>query len=263
MATEYLLILSGALTGLLVGITGVGGGALMTPLLLLFFGIAPMQAVGTDLWFAAITKLFGGKVHHHYGLIDWQILKLMWLGSLTSAVITLLMIGYSGVDQVIATHIKTYIGLAIFITALGLFIQKYLHQLAKKIRIQQAERFKYWQPVLTVLAGAIIGILVTLTSVGAGALGAVALAYLYPLRLTPPKLIATDIVHAIPLAIFAGLGHLILGHVDYQLLVFMLLGSVPAVILGARLSAKLPHAILKGLLALVLLIISIKLLTVS
>jgi uncharacterized membrane protein YfcA len=109
------------------------------------------------------------------------------------------------------------------------------------------------------LAGGLLGVLVTLTSVGAGALGAVFLAYLYPLRLTPPRLIATDIVHAIPLAMFAGIGHLIIGNVNFSLLGNLLLGSIPAVIFGAMLSARLPHGLLRTILAVVLIAIGLKL----
>jgi hypothetical protein len=133
------------------------------------------------------------------------------------------------------------------------------HALGRKLRTTDGEHFKALQAPLTVLAGVVLGVLVTLTSVGAGALGAVFLAYLYPLRLTPPRLIATDIVHAIPLAMFAGLGHLLIGNVDFGLLGNLLLGSIPAVILGAMLSSRLPHALLRGALAVVLLAIGVKL----
>lgn len=208
-----MLIAAGALTGLLVGLTGVGGGALMTPLLLVF-GVAPLAAVGTDLWFAAITKLFATRVHHGHGLIDWPVVKRLWLGSLTASALTLVWMKLHPVDAGAVVLLKTAIAVVV---------------------------------------------LVTLTSVGAGALGAVFLAYLYPLRLTPPRLIATDIVHAIPLAIFAGLGHVLIGNVDFGLLGNLLLGSIPAVIVGAVLSARLPHALLRGALAVVLLSIGAKL----
>lgn len=252
-------VAAGAVTGLLVGLTGVGGGALMTPLLLLLFGIPPLAAVGTDLWFAAITKLFATRVHHGHGLIDWQVVKRLWAGSLTSATLTLVWMKLHPVDETSVTLLKTAIALAVVITALGLLFQKPLHALGRKLRTTDGVHFKALQVPLTVLAGAVLGMLVTLTSVGAGALGAVFLAYLYPLRLTPPRLIATDIVHAIPLAIFAGSGHLLIGNVDFSLLGQLLLGSIPAVIVGAMLSARLPHTFLRGMLAVVLLSIGLKL----
>lgn len=236
-----------------------GGGALMTPLLLLLFGVAPLTAVGTDLWFAAITKLFATRIHHGHGLIDWQVVRRLWLGSLSASACTLVWMKFHPVDQTSLTLMKAAIATAVMVTALGIFFQKPLHALGRKLRTTDGEHFKVWQPSLTVLAGVVLGVLVTLTSVGAGALGAVFLAYLYPLRLTTPRLIATDIVHAIPLAMFAGLGHLLMGNVNFGLLGNLLLGSIPAVVLGAMLSARLPHAVLRGALALVLLVIGLKL----
>ena len=256
---DPLLVVAGAATGLLVGLTGVGGGALMTPLLLLVFGVAPLAAVGTDLWFAAITKTFATRVHHGHGLIDWSVVRRLWLGSLTASALTVGFMKLYPVDQNAVGLLKGAIAVAVVITALGMLLQKPLHALGRKFRTGNGERFKALQGPLTVLAGAILGLLVTLTSVGAGALGAVFLSYLYPLRLTPPRLIATDIAHAIPLALFAGAGHLLIGNVDFGLLGTLLLGSIQAVIVGAMLSARLPHALLRGLLAVVLLAIGVKL----
>lgn len=256
---DLMLIVAGAITGFLVGLTGVGGGALMTPLLLLMFGVAPLTAVGTDLWFAAITKLFATRIHHAHGLIDWSVVCRLWMGSLSASVLTLLWMHAHPVDHTALTLLKTMIAVAVLLTAAGILLQKQLHALGRKLRIADADNFKSWQPALTVLAGAVLGALVTLTSVGAGALGAVFLAYLYPLRLTPPRLIATDIVHAIPLALFAGAGHLLMGNLNFELLGNLLLGSVPAVIAGAMLSARLPHGLLRAALALVLVVVGAKL----
>jgi uncharacterized membrane protein YfcA len=254
-----MLVTAGAATGLLVGLTGVGGGALMTPLLLLLFGVAPLSAVGTDLWFAAISKLFATGVHHSRGLIDWSVLRRLWLGSLSASALTMVWMQLQPVDEAALTLLKAGIALAVLITALGLLFQTRLQSLGRRLRTTEGSFFKQLQPPLTVLAGAVLGLLVTLTSVGAGALGAVFLAYLYPLRLTPPRLIATDIAHAIPLAVFAGLGHLLMGNVDFGLLANLLLGSIPAVLLGATLSARLPHLWLRRALALVLFLIALKL----
>lgn len=252
---DWMLTCAGALTGLLVGLTGVGGGALMTPLLLLVFGVAPLAAVGTDLWFAAITKIVATRVHHGHKLIDWLVVKRLWLGSLTASTATLAWMELYPVDESAVVLLKATIAAAVLLTAVGLVFQRRLHELGRRLRITDSEHFKALQSPLTVVAGAVLGMLVTLTSVGAGALGVVFLAYLYPLRLTPPRLVATDIAHAIPLAIFAGLGHLVIGNVDARLLGNLLLGSIPAVLVGAMLSARLPHRLLRRLLALVLLAI--------
>jgi uncharacterized membrane protein YfcA len=254
-----MLIAAGALTGLLVGLTGMRGGALMKPLLLLVFGVAPMTAVRTNLWFAAITKLFATRVHHGHGLIDWGVFKRLWLGSLTASALTLLWMKRHPVDTASVTLLTTAIAATVVVAALGMLFQRPLLCWARQGRCASGESFKTLQVPLTVLAGAVLGLLVTLTAVGAGTLGAVFLAFLYTLRLNPPRLIATDIVHAIPLAIFAGIGHLLLGSVEPGLLGNMLLGSVPAVIVGAMLSARLPHALLRGTMAVVLLLIGVKL----
>lgn len=256
---DVLQMAAGALTGLLVGLTGVGGGALMTPLLLLVFGVAPLSAVGTDLWFAAITKLFATRVHHGHGLIDWPVVRRLWLGSLSTSALTLGWMRWHPVDGGAALWLKTAIAAAVVVTALGMLFQRPLHALGRRLRTTDGQHFKAVQAPLTVLAGAVLGVLVTLTSVGAGALGAVFLVYLYPLRLTPPRLIATDIVHAIPLAVFAGLGHLLIGNVDGRLLCHLLVGSIPAVLVGAMLSARLPHAWLRWGLTAVLLLVGAKL----
>jgi hypothetical protein len=249
---NWLEVLAGGLTGLLVGLTGVGGGALMTPLLLLLFGVAPLSAVGTDLWMAAITKVLATRVHHAHALIDWQVVRRLWTGSLTASAATLLWMKIHPVNASSIVLMKSAIAGAVLLTAVGLVFQKPLHELGRRSRLTSTERFKRLQAPLTVLAGAVVGALVTLTSVGAGALGTVFLAYLYPLRLTPPRLVATDIVHAIPLALFAGLGHLWNGDVDFLLLGTLLLGSVPGVIAGSLLSVRIPHAVLRGVLAVVL-----------
>ena len=254
-----MLVIAGALTGLLVGLTGVGGGSLMTPLLLLVFGIAPMTAVGTDLWFAAVTKIVAARVHSTRGLIDWQVTRRMWTGSLTASAATLLALSVSPASARSVALLKFAVGGAVMVSATGMLVQGRLNRLGRQLRLAEAVRFKSMQLPLTVFAGAILGILVTLTSIGAGALGAPLLAYLYPLRLTPPRLIATDIVHAIPLAMFAGIGHLIIGDVNFGLLGNLLIGSIPGVIVGAMLSARLPHAVLKGILAILLFFLGLKL----
>jgi hypothetical protein len=254
-----MLMLAGFLTGLLVGLSGVGGGALMTPILLLIFGVAPVTAIGTDLWFAATTKLFAARMHHTTGLIDWQVVRRLWCGSLPATAITILLMKF-GLLSFNFLFLKSAVAVALVITAFGMLFQAQLHAFGQRLRLTDAEYFKAVQGPLTVLAGAILGTLVTITSIGAGALGAVMLAYLYPLRLKPAKLIATDIVHAIPLAMFAGLGHLMIGHVDFSLLLWLLSGSIPGVMLGAYFSSRLPQVFLRRTLSIVLLIIGAKML---
>lgn len=260
---DPLQVLAGSLTGLLVGLTGVGGGALMTPLLLIVFGVAPLTAVGTDLWFAAITKLFASHVHHKSNLVDWGVLRKMWMGSLSMSLVTVALIHQHPAWTASTGFLNATIAIAILVTALGLVFQRQLHALGRRFRLNDAEQFKHWQGPLTVMAGGVLGILVSLTSVGAGALGAVFLTYLYPLRLTPPRLVATDIVHAIPLAVFAGFGHLMIGNVNFPLLGTLLLGSIPGAVLGAKLATKLPHGVLKFGLATVLLAVGSKLAVAS
>ncbi len=254
------LALAGAATGFLIGLTGVGGGALMTPLLLLVFGIAPMSAVGTDLWFAAITKTFVTRMHYRRDLIDWAVARLLWTGSLTATVVTLAAIKLFPVSDGFVAALRMAIAIMVIATALGLIFQGPMHALGRRFRLGDAVWFKTWQGPLTIAAGALLGFLVTLTSIGAGALGVVFLAYLYPLRLTPPRLIATDIVHAIPLAMFAGLGHLLIGNVNFGLLGNLLIGSIPAALIGGLFSTRLPHLFLRGVLAIILLSIGAKLL---
>lgn len=250
---------AGALTGLSVGLTGVGGGALMTPILLLVFGVAPATAVGTDLWFAAITKLVATKIHHGHNLIDWEVVRRLWMGSLTFSALTLVYLTWNPIPAGGIHFLKVAIAGSILLTSMGLMFQTRLHRWGMQLRLTEPTRFKAWQGPLTVLAGALLGLLVTLTSVGAGSLGVVFMVHLYPLRLTPSRLVATDIVHAIPLALFAGLGHMVVGNVNFVLLGNLLLGSIPAVIIGAKLSSRIAPTWLRGLLVCVLLIVGIKL----
>ena len=229
---DFLNPLAGFLVGTLVGLTGVGGGALMTPLLVVMFGVAPQTAIGTDLLFACVTKSVGVLVHGARGSIDWLVLRRLALGSLPAAALTLLLIRYFPPDKNLKVLLLTALGVALAITSVAMLFQPALHRLGKRLRSSDPDRFKGAQPGLTVLAGAVLGFLVTLTSVGAGALGVVMLVYLYPYRLTPSKLVGTDIAHAIPLTLLAGLGHLSIGNVDIALLGSLLLGSIPGIVLG-------------------------------
>lgn len=251
--------LAGALTGFVVGLTGVGGGALMTPILLIFFGVSPTTAIATDLWFAAITKLVGARVHHTNGKVDWQVAKRLWLGSLPMALLIVVIVSL-GAQVAKVDWLTKAIGIVVLITAIGLLVAPKLVAYARGRRIGQPERFKAAQPALTVMSGGVLGLCVALTSVGAGALGSVMLLYLYPLRMTPHRLVATDIVHAIPLAVVAGLGYLFAGMVDWWMLASLLVGSIPTVLLGSLLAGKIPGRAVQLALALVLLAAGVKVL---
>ncbi|HZP88098.1 MAG TPA: sulfite exporter TauE/SafE family protein [Burkholderiales bacterium] len=252
---DFLNPLAGFLVGLVVGFTGVGGGSLMTPLLVFAFGIAPTTAVGTDLLFACATKTAGVAVHGARGSVDWLVLRRLCLGSLPAAAATLLLLYAFPVGKSLSSLIIPALGVALVLTSVAMLLQQRLHRLGQHFRTTMPERFKGAQPALTVAAGAVLGFLVTLTSVGAGALGVVMLVYLYPFRLTPPKLVGTDIAHAVPLTLVAGLGHLGLGNVDFGLLGSLLLGSIPGIVIGSRLSTRLNHNYVRSAVALMLIFV--------
>ena len=251
--------LAGAVTGFVVGLSGVGGGALMTPILLLFFGVAPTTAIATDLWFAVITKIVAAGIHNKRGQIDWQVVRRLWLGSLPVALIVVLLVSYGAKVQKIS-WLSQAIGLVVLITAVGLLISPKLLALGRGRRLDHPIEFKAIQPLLTVVAGAILGLCVALTSVGAGAIGSVMMLYLYPLRLTPHKLVATDIAHAIPLALVPALGYLFAGMVDKQMLISLLAGSIPAVIVGCLVARLCSARLLQIALSCVLLLAGLKML---
>jgi len=255
-----LTALAGLLVGLVVGLTGVGGGALMTPVLVLLFGVAPHMAVGTDLLNASITKMFGTAVHARRHTVDWQVVRRLALGSLPGALLTLVWMGTTRSVPLKDSFITAAVGWALLITAAGMLLRARFQGVGRQLRLGQPQRFKRAQLALTVLAGVTLGVLVTLTSIGAGALSTVALVYLYPLRMDSNKLVGTDLAHAIPLALLAGLGHLRIGNVDYGLLVNLLLGSVPGVLLGSVISSRAPQAFLRVAIALVLGAVAIRML---
>jgi len=260
MDMVWLHTLAGLLVGTVVGLTGVGGGALMTPLLVLLFGVAPVTAVGTDLWFAAITKTVGGVLHQQRGGIDWQVLRRLSLGSLPTSALTLAWLHFSGAGQIREGLMLTVLGCVLLLTAMAILLRNKTHSLGITIRSDVPDAFRRAQPALTVLAGSIVGLLVTLTSVGGGALGIVMLTFIYPLRMQPARLVGTDIAHAIPLTVIAGSGYLWVGNVDLPLLGKLLLGSVPGIIVGSMLAAKIPEAGLRFAIAVILSVVGCKLL---
>lgn len=258
-------IVSGLLVGFLVGLTGVGGGSLMTPLLVFLFGFAPKTAVGTDLLFAALTKSAGVLVHHgKHRSVDWKIVLHLSMGSLPAALTVIYLLeNVFRKDESVTALITTTLGIALILTSFSLFVRNRLinrlhksHESAVQ-RMTHTERFGRWQAPITVLTGLILGTLVTLSSIGAGALGTVALFFLYP-RLATIRIVGTDLAHAIPLTAVAGLGHLHMGNVDFSLLGSLLIGSLPGIYLGSHLSAKIPEKVLRPILATLLLIIGLK-----
>jgi len=260
---------SGFAVGMLVGITGVGGGSLMTPLLVFLFGFKASVAVGTDLLYAAITKTGGVFVHHgKHNSVDWRIVGLLALGSLPMATLTLFAIKHYMDIGKETTGIITYsLGIALILTASALLVRAYLLRNSKGAidddhsTIQNAGRFPpRWEIPVTILTGMVLGVLVTLSSVGAGALGTVALLFLYP-RMSTLKIVGTDLAHAIPLTAIGGFGHWMLGNVNFMLLGSLLIGSLPGIWIGSHLSAKIPENYLRPVLASVLFLIGLKFVT--
>jgi uncharacterized membrane protein YfcA len=248
---------AGALTGFVVGLTGVGGGALMTPILLLFFGVAPTTAIATDLWFAAITKMVGARIHNRAGQVDWQVVRRLWTGSLPMALGVVALVSLGNPLGKIG-WLTQAIGAVVLVTAVGLLLAPCLLAAARHRRLENPVKFKSAQSMLTVLAGAALGLCVALTSVGAGALGSVMLLYLYPLRMTPHRLVATDLVHAIPLAMVAGMGYLFAGMVDWHMLISLLVGSIPSIFISSRLALKTSGRIIQISLAVILMGVGLK-----
>jgi uncharacterized membrane protein YfcA len=257
---DWMNSLAGFLVGLLVGFTGVGGGALMTPLLVLAFGVAPQTAVGTDLLYAAVTKSVGSWVHGVRGAVDWSVARLLWFGSLPASALTLYSMQSARFGEHLARLLLPTLGVALVVTGSIMLLRSALRQLGERLRTNFPERFKAQQSALTVLAGGLLGFLVTLTSVGAGAVGAVMLVYLYPYRLKGQKLVGTDIAHAIPLTLLAGLGHANQGHVNFSLFGALLLGSIPGIIVGALLSHRVSSNTVRTGVAVMIVIVGAKML---
>jgi uncharacterized protein len=255
---DWMYTLSGFLVGLIVGVTGVGGGSLMTPLLVLAFGIAPATAVGTDLLYASLTKTMGGWVHGRRGTVDWKIVGLLSMGSLPAAVLTISLLKYLALDEKTLRGLVTgVLSVALLLTATALLLKDKVRYFGRRKDGMVFELHHSHLPAATIITGALVGILVTISSVGAGALGMVVLLFLYPRHQTV-KLVGADIVHAVPLTALAGMGHLALGTVDLVLLGSLLLGSLPGIYIGSHVSAKIPEKILRPVLATMLLIISLK-----
>ena len=250
LAWASLLPLAGAgfAVGLLVGLTGVGGGALMTPLLISTFGVTPQVAVGTDLLYASITKTAGSWRHHLSDHVEWRIVALLCAGSIPAALVLLAAMAWLPLNTVALAH-WIRLGLVVALPLSGIAIV--LYPLLRRTAMREVDLQTEPRALATVLFGAALGLLVTLTSVGAGAIGVSVLAALYPL-LPAKRIVGTDIAHAVPLTLVGGLGHLGLGHVDVGLLLALLVGSIPGILIGSRLAGMAPEWVLRPLLAVML-----------
>lgn len=245
--------LSGLAVGMLVGMTGVGGGSLMTPLLILLFGIHPATAVGTDLLYASATKTVGTAVHGAARTVAWRVVARLGAGSIPATAVTIYVLSRIGPASPEATRlITTVLGVALFFTAMALIFRKRILELyaAKVGKLSRRS-----QALFTVITGAVLGILVSISSVGAGALGVTVLILLYP-HMPMVRVIGSDIAHAVPLTLIAGLGHWWLGSLDAFLLLSLLTGSIPGIVIGSFAATRFPEPALRFILATILVIVA-------
>lgn len=243
-----LVVAGGFVVGLLIGLTGVGAGSLTTPFLISVIGVNPLVAVGTDLLFACLTKASAAYRHFSLGNVNARILLWLSAGSLPAAAAVFLWLSYTGQDVAsMAKHIRQVLSLTLFVSAFAILLYPLAANPARRVIAETepgAEEGRSHRPVLTLLLGLVLGTTVALTSIGAGAIGVVALTALFP-ALAIRRLVGTDIVHAIPLTLVAGLGHLRLGNVDAVLLLTLLAGSIPGIAIGSRLTGRLPDWVLR------------------
>ncbi|MAM87419.1 MAG: hypothetical protein CME36_08955 [unclassified Hahellaceae] len=256
MTEILLLVLAGGFVGFLVGLTGVGGGSLMTPLLLLF-GFPPHIAIGTDLLYASITKASGVYSHSRHSSINWRLVGVMASGSIPASILTTIVLSlwFSDASQY-AGVLVTSLGVMLILTSIVLLYRTRLlafREGASWFSGIMRER----TTLLTFSMGVFLGVFVTLTSVGAGAIGTAVLMVLYP-HLTGVRIVGTDLAHAVPLTLVAGLGHMQLGNIDYTLLLCLLIGSLPATHLGTKLGKHMPSEVLRPVLATMLLLLGLK-----
>jgi len=261
---DFWVIVAGMIGGFTVGLTGMGGGALMTPMLVLFFGIQPLAAVASDLVNSLIMKPFGGFVHMRRGTVQWGMVRWLVIGSVPSAFLGVVILQIAG-DGVQNT-IKLMLGWALLVSCVAMVAKTVLTHRAER-HLRDVGRAPNVHPyrikaVPTLFVGVVGGVIVGMTSVGSGSLMIVMLMLLYP-SLSSSSLVGTDLVQAIPLVASAALAHTLFGHVDFGLTGSLIIGSIPGVYIGARLSARAPDAVIRPALALVLLASSLKLLGVS
>lgn len=254
-------LLAGLVVGFLAGLTGVGGGSLLTPMLLFLFRVKPVLAVGTDLLFAALTKSLGALVHHRkHQSVDFRVVGLLTTGSLPGAAAALWFLSRATTwVGDLNRLVSLALGVALILVSLSQFFRGTLIRFCEGQFSPKGERLRLWQAPLTIGVGVVLGVLVTLSSVGAGALGTIAVLLLYP-RLPTVKVVGTDLAFAVPLTALAGLGHLSLGNVDVGLLGGLLIGSLPGIWLGSLLSSRLPDRVLRTVLATALLLAGVRVL---
>ena len=249
---EFPYAVAGFAVGAIVGLTGVGGGSLMTPLLVLGFGVPPVTAVGTDLLYAGLTKVGGAVSHGLKGHIDWRITGLLAAGSVTATALALVALAFlppAGASTKLI--VSSALGVMLVLTALALVFRA--HLLAWATARAGRGPFAAHRTATTVATGAFIGLAVTFSSVGAGAVGVTALILLFPLLATV-RVVGTDIAHAVPITLVAGLGHAFLGNVNWWLLASLLAGSLPGILVGSHFAARIPERFLRNSLAAVLLL---------
>ncbi len=249
---------AGLVVGLIVGMTGIGGGALMTPILIVGFGISPAVAVSTDLLYAAVTKMGGVWPYAKKRLVNWQIVIAMLIGSIPGALLTLWWL--HGIEEMEALEqlMNLTLGVSLVLTSVAVFFRNRIRNYVLELDAPRLKAVgRRWRLPVTSVAGLVLGMLVTLSSVGAGALGTALLILLFP-HMTMPMIVATDLVHAVVLTSIAGAGHWQLGNVDPLLLVYLLAGSLPGVYLGAQLGVRLSPKFMQPLMGALLLIIGIR-----
>jgi len=253
---DPLYVASGFSVGLLVGMTGVGGGSLMTPLLILLFGVHPATAVGTDLLYACATKAGGGIVHGWARSIHWPAVIRLASGSIPASILTLLVLWRLDLNADTARSlVNSVLCFALLLTAVSLIFRKaVLETLRWRLERYDASTIAR----ATVLVGAGLGVLVSISSVGAGAVGVTALLLLYP-QLPMSRIVGSDIAHAVPLTLIAGIGHWAMGSIDWQLMGVLLIGSLPGIVIGSYCAARVPEMALRLLLAATLILVAGKL----
>jgi uncharacterized protein len=266
---DLLLALAAFVIGIVVGLTGMGGGALMTPMLMLFFDVMPLTAVSSDLVASAVMKPVGSVVHLRRGTVHLGLVKWLCVGSIPAAFSGVIIARSLGGGEDVQNVIRIALGIALLLAAAGLIVRAYIRLVEHARRrdgradpLPQGRPRLQLRPLPTVVVGIIGGVVVGMTSVGSGSLIIIALMTLYP-RLKASELVGTDLVQAVPLVASAALGHILFGDFQLDITTSLLLGCIPGVWLGAHLSARAPGGVVRRALAFVLLASALKLLNVS
>lgn len=273
MHFDYTMAFGSFLVAIIVGLTGMGGGALMTPMLVTFFGVPPLAAVSSDLVAAAVMKPVGSAVHYRRGTIDLRLVGWLCAGSVPAAFCGVLVARALGTGDEVQSIIKVALGVALLIAATGLAVRLYQSMVDRAARLAGRDDVRRTaapgepaatdpprvrvRPVPTVLVGTLGGLVVGMTSVGSGSLIIVALLALYP-TLKANQLVGTDLLQAVPLVISAAIGHLLFGDFQLEITTALLAGSIPGVYLGSRISSRAPGGLIRRVLALVLLASALK-----